>query len=462
MPLKDIGGGVGIVDLAPYTNQVLQLRQIQGQEEARRLAAEENALDIKKKQAELEGLPAKQAKDQADAQTANVKVMQDAVQLALGGDYRGATSAIRGIGRTEEVRPHRKKGWVTLFDPATSTEKEFDVMGATKARDHAALEAELIKRAAIGRQATPEDVSTLGVDLLKTGVAQTPAQATKAAKAIFAASGRKLTSPDGKTSVRIGDLPQQTIANLNESAIMVNAAARVPQAGARATGEIDENTRMVPRSKLTREELEPLNGIFNSNRVLTEQVLPKFVEYSKDARVGTNALNTKVQDIGRVFGLNSPEYLALKTLTGDFLFKKIKEESGAAFTEKEYEVRKALMPNESDTLGQAIAKTSALVALNATTAGSRLSVLEAADRDVGGVRNLFRGLDIPEMTAREAQTIMNSIPPEIRQNREVMEEFAEVLPPGMRNEFDAILKNAGTPRRGGVARSLKEALGIGK
>ncbi len=51
--LKDIGGGVGIVDVAPLVSQALQVRQLMGQEKAREADAERNAVGLLKDKADL-------------------------------------------------------------------------------------------------------------------------------------------------------------------------------------------------------------------------------------------------------------------------------------------------------------------------------------------------------------------------------------------------------------------------
>jgi hypothetical protein len=167
--------------------------------------------------------------------------------------------------------------------------------------------------------------------------------------------------------------------------------------------------------------------------------------------------------LGAKFGADSPEYVALKTLTGQTLLDRVKVESGLAFTEAELKMRRELMPEESDTLARAIAKTAALTALNTTTANTRLQGLDATDHDTAGLRRLFKlgGADLPDIPASEAQAILNMLPAEMRKNSDVMNQFVDVLPPGMRNAVDDILKNAGTPRSGSFGRQLKEKFGVG-
>lgn len=466
MPLKDIGNGIGIVDAAPYVDQFLKLRSLQAQEAGNELTSLRAKVGLQKDIADLERAPYQLEQEKAKAAQERAKVVAEAANAAISGDFNRANELVGSIGEKSVFKPHPKKamrdsGWVIQARP-DGTETEVDIFANTKVKDRIALEAELVKKAALARQATPTDVSTLATELIQKKIAQTAEDASQQAKAIFAASGRKLTSPDGKTSVRLGDLPQQTIADYTQSAIMVKAATdgpRRPQ-GAPAGGA-KVNMRLVPREKVPDKDREGLTGIFNSNKVLLRDVIPQFVELSNDSALGTNLLNTPIQNIAGKFGANDKRFLALQTLLGQNLFDKIKADSGAAFTEQEYAVREKLMPNASDTLGQAIAKVSALVALNTTTANSRLQGLEATDHDVAGLRRLFSGIDLPNVPAAEAQSILNTLPKELLENRNFMEEFVEILPPGMRDASDAFLKNAGRPRSGGVARDARKALGIG-
>jgi hypothetical protein len=468
--LQNIGGGAGILDLAPYTNQLMQLRQLQAAQETRGLENLKNQVEIQKGLGDIKRQPFQLQETQAKAQQEKEKFIQDTFQAALSGDYDRATQGYQQItGKPEIVQPHpdaakRASGYIVLSDPTTGQSREIDVMGATKTRQRIDLEADLIKRAAEGAQATPTDVSTMAQHLIDQGYAQTPAEATSQARAIITASGRTLTSPDGKIKMRVGDLPKDTIANLGESATQVNAAAgALSPGGPQGAGATDDpNQRIVKRQVVSQQDRDSLTGIFNSNKLFLRDIIPQFMEVANDTTLGQNVYNSTIKDLGAKFGYNDPRYTALKTLTGDTLFKRIKDESGAAFTENEFKQRRALLPNESDTVGQALAKVSALVALNTTQANTKLQTLEATDHDVQGLRRLFSGVDLPNVPGAEAQSVLNNLPPEIRNNRAVMDKLIEVLPPSMRTAADQMLSKAGQPRQGAVGRNLKNALGIGE
>lgn len=464
MPLKEIGGGLGIVDISPYTSQIMQMRQLGNREQKSELDELKKKVDIQRGLIDLEG-------EQAKSQSEGIKARQAIFQSAIGGDYDDSTSRLQALtGKGDVVKPHpskakRDSGFVILFDPTTGQEKEIDVFSQTKINDRINMEAALMKEAATKGKADPTDVTTMAQQLLQNKMASTPDEAVSTAQSIMAAAGRTLTTADGR-KIRMGDLPQQTIANLTQSGMMVNAAMQT----GRQTNQMGQNPgsrRVVERKAIPDKDREQLTGIFNSNKSLMRDILPSFMEVQNDTMLGsllgsgTNILNTPIQKIGNYLGQDNKKYLALKTLTGDALFKRIKEESGAAFTENEFAVRRQLMPNETDTLGQAVAKISALVALNTTSANTRLEGLEATDHDAGGLRNLFRGLDLPNVPQAEVESIMNALPPEVRKNRAVMDSFVEVLPPGMRDAFDKRSKEKGeAPRGSAVNRKFKSALGI--
>jgi hypothetical protein len=194
------------------------------------------------------------------------------------------------------------------------------------------------------------------------------------------------------------------------------------------------------------------------------EALPAFTELSKDPALGNvfgaNLLTTPIQEILRKVGANNPKYQALQTLTGQFLFDRIKEQSGAAFTETEYKARETLNPKASDTLPQAMAKVSAQVALNMTAAQTKIQGLKATDHDVGGVSELFSGINLPDVPREEAQSILNNLPKDLRNNREFMNQFVDLLPPGIRSGVDAQLLLEGKPRAGAVESKIKGALGV--
>lgn len=452
--LKNIGNGIGMIDLAPYTTQVLQLRQLMAGEKNKELSAIKDALEIQKLKGEIDTQPAKTAVDQQ-------KGLDAAFSAYVGGDYTRATQLSQAItGKKEEVRPHpvkakRDAGVAMIFDPDTGTEREYDHFAATRLNEKIKVEADLLKKAGEVKIVGPKEIATFAQGLLKDKIATTGAEALQIAQTLFAAANKKTAA-----GVRYSDLPADVIAEHRKSGMIVDAAMRHTDA---AKGQPDPlGRRMVPRKDVPDKDRGEFVGIVNMNRFLQRDALPFFVEVAKDATLGTNIASAKIQDVLSKIGQNDPRYQALNNLTGTAFFDRLKELSGTATPEPELKRREKFFIQGSDTVTQAMAKVAGLVAYNATAANTKLQGLEATDHDTGGLRNLFAGVDVPELPAAEAQSILNNIPAEQRKDSAFMDNFVEMLPPGMRAAIDQVLSKAGTPRKSGVARDVKKALGIGQ
>jgi len=411
--LKDIGNGVQMVDLSN------QLEDAKSQLGLVDLVNKIQRAPLDQQAAELDVL--KKRQDLADQQ---MKFRGNAFLTAVSGDIEGANQIAQSVDPNLRIEAHpdlakRNRGVLLSVNQATGQVQEVDPFQQFNVNERIKTEYNLIQKAReidlSNKSEAQKWIRDTGLKLAEEGrVSDIKAGMQTAQAVVMGVQGAE------NAGVPITKMNDVAVTNRLRSAAAVTAANTLSQDPL--------NQSLQKKTAVPEKFTQDLISEKSYQDYLAAEILPRYRELQDTLIANPNLLNQPIQQVLKLIGANNPKFQAFQTLVGQGLFDKIKADSGAAFPEQEYERRKALLPNDRDTVQQGIAKISALLALSNTKAVNTLNGLEANNHNVSQYRRLFQGRDYGDLTAepseQKAQAFLNSLPSDVKADRA---QFAMVL-----------------------------------
>jgi hypothetical protein len=430
MPLEDVGGGFKVYT-GPDFGQLNQLVQYQ---QNQKLAPLKQAQAM----AQLE-------QDQLTLQKSQFDQTQRALSVAVMGDFKNGNEMWQQAHPTEVLLPHpdkakRSQNIFQVQDMTSGQVRDLDFFAESKMKERIETMAIVAREAAkleiSNQKGRPKALVDGAMGLLEKRLVNNIEDGLRFMQASYAvADGRR-----GQTTEPIPGTPftqqgtrvaaHNTMPGIIENEIRADMEL---QAAQRYSSDILKKPLTAMRP-LEGENYKELKGVRLMQLQLGEQVLPRMIQIHEKALSRPNLLNSTVQDVLSTFGQGSEEYRALKAVTDFTFFDKLRADSGANFTETEVKAYRSFIPTTSDTVEQAITKTSALMSMLAQKGVNALDVAQASGIDVGGMRQLLQGknyLDaVDKPTAhRYAQTILNSFDESVDKKSDFFRQFVAQLPP---------------------------------
>ncbi len=407
--------------------------------------------------------PVEKQKVQLDVAEKQKQAFQSAFLSGVSGDFDGANQSLQSIGAPFSVAPHpdpirRNKGFVVRVDNNTGQTSEIDPYAEARIKEQIQLQSNIAKRMVDfdldNEKSRQSAVQSISLDLINKNAVSSPREALEVANAIVSETRKK-----PQDIARLASLNDEERNKVIEARTEVNLALRSPT----QTDPLSRDLR--PKSQIPETERSKIADQLSTLKNMNGNVLSKFIEInnSLSGLGGQTLLGTKIGAILNSGGIDSRSRTALRSLVGQNLFSTIKQYSGTGYSDKQLQKVTALVPTEDDTLDQAIAKIAAINATLALEATDNLDLLEANRADVTGVRKLF-GLTSaipggPNNYDSPAQTILATLPEDIKQNREQFSKFVDFLPIPLRRAIDSELSRQRTPRPQSVIEKFRSIVG---
>lgn len=235
------------------------------------------------------------------------------------------------------------------------------------------------------------------------------------------------------------------------------------------------------KKDLSPEQTDNFAATLETVNSISSDLIPGFQALANKSTALTQPgyLGGTVNNIKSKFGLQSPEYAYVKSLTDQTKWNKVVQVAGTTFTEKVANELKGMVPTEYDPIDIAVAKSAALISSTLALANNKLDVWDASGRYTGSLRNLvdpkgnsmytqLAGIEgvlseLPvERQAIVAREIFSKLPSEVREDQQVMGTFIQSMPKPLQN---AMIKEAGDRYEVPVGSSVEMArdiLGINK
>jgi hypothetical protein len=444
---KDIGGGIQMLDA-----QALE-RDAVG-DLTKQLTLVDLANKIGNAPLERKKLETQILKDQQDAQEQQTRLAAQGLTAVLSGDLTTANrinQQYRNPNETLSMHPDPQKralGYIMATDNTTGGSYELDPQGDLRAKTMIGLRADLIKQAAQHNLTNASQREQFIRDNAKAYAEAgfgTPAQGAAFAKwAVDAAQSKYDSSGQPLASAPLAEIDNH-----------LRAGAELQTA--RVAG-FDPNQPLRKMTQLPEKIVSDLTNNYKSSKELAA-VLDKAQQLSSNLVDRPGLLSMPLRKARGLINQNDPQFTALQTLMTGANFETVLKYMGTTFTEGAMDRMKPIIPNENDSIGQIMAKTAAMMAVNATAATTTLETAEAVGHDTGGMRRLLQGPKVDVRTdGATAQMILNSIPESIRGNPAMFNKFMGNLGPQMQKSLDAELARIGAPRAAGIANDARSIL----
>lgn len=449
MPVKDIGGGNTLVDFGATLGTPTDLYRLKAMMEDQE---RQNALapfQIQKATQDAE-------KSKIDAEKSRVELSQKAYSLFVAGDNVGANRLYQQyVNPNEVLLPHSDKAKAAkrifqIQNMQTGESRDYDFMAETRLNESIKLQADLAKKAAeidlADSKGQPKVLYDTALELVKQNRVGSIGEGLQVARAAF--DEARLISNESRQRFDPKGVPGQQYAQRGAPRLAANQvpanilenriAAGMEMEAARQYDSSILDRPLKPLQPIPDKERSELKGYLSVQRQFGQDMLPRLIQINEATFSKPGLINTPIQNILTSFGEGSSEYQALKAMTNRSLFEQAFALSGAAYSDKQLEGMRGFIPNTSDTVPQAIAKISAMMALNASAATSSFEILDASNIDTGGMRKLFQGVETissqdKETATSAAQFILNSIDKTIPRGTPQFKQFINNLPPSIRS-----------------------------
>lgn len=457
MPVKDIGGGNTLVDLGASLGSPMELYRLKAAMEDQN---RQNALAPFQQQKAMQDAQ----KAQIDAEKSRVELSQKAYSLFVAGDNVGANRLYQQyVNPSEVLIPHSDKAKAAkkifqIQNMQTGESRDYDFMAETRLNEAIKLQADLAKKSAeidlADSKGQPKVLYDTALELVKQNRVSSLNEGLQFARAAFdearliSNQSRQRFDPKGPGQQYAQLGAPRLAANQVPSHILENRiAAGMEMDAARQYDSSILDRPLKPLQPIPDKERNELKGYLSVQRQFGQDMLPRLIQINESTLKRPGLINSPIQNLLTSFGEGSTEYQALKAMTNRALFEQAFALSGAAYSDKQLEGMRGFIPNTSDTVPQAIAKISAMMALNANAATSSFEILDASSIDTGGMRKLFQGVESissqDKATATSAaQFILNSIDKTIPRGTPEFNQFLNNLPPSIRSAaFDEEAKS---------------------
>lgn len=453
--LVDLGGGVKMADPSNFIGEVKPIDPIERYSKIQGIADISQRMDIRgrQEQRDAEIFPASLAKQQAEAASAQTKAIKDINVLATQGNSKAATflfgelyPSMKGkVAVMLSIDPNKaNKGIVDVINVEDgSIMYSADPFKDDRVNSDITLKRNLAEKYAEKKYQRGEKRE----ELLLTMAKDISNESHKSIEESMVIANDILELSQTKDQKKLfgdqGILPKEVIDDYISTASVVSHVNK--------SGQFRFGLKPLDSSQ----EKDFRNGL-SGIQTLSDNVIPLFQSVNENNTwLQTGLIGSSINSLQRKFKQGDPEFIALKNFTDGAKWELVMKYAATTFTDKAVENLKPLVPNVTDPLDIAMAKSVVFMSMFNSELHNSLNTYEANGKRVDGFRDLLNpnsrynqigSLSFATSEGRQsviAESILNSLSEDTKKNPKMMELILNPMPSNFQKALKSEMINKG-------------------